>query len=344
MLNIRDEGIILEPTGNLFESASVFNPAVIQVGDTVHVFYRAMDNRDYSSVGHATFTPDLKLLNRLDHPVLVPEHYWEIHGVEDPRIVTIDGTYYLTYVAYDGKTAKSAYGTSTDLVTFTKHGLLTPGISYRQIASLFSQLPLSPGYLRFTKYFLDNGGGTSTLIEKNVMLFPKKINGKFALLHRVHPGIQLMLFDDFRELTNDFWLRYLSELDRWIVLDPKYPWEGENIGAGPPPIETEKGWLLIYNGRSQVGKNLSYTVGAALLDRDDPTKVLGRLKMPLFVPKEKWEKTGRINNVVFATGAYLNGGWLYILYGAGDTRIGAKSLVLSDLLDALATKGQAFRG
>jgi predicted GH43/DUF377 family glycosyl hydrolase len=344
MVPIRHEGNILEPTANLFESASVCNPAVIRVADTVHVFYRAMDPGDYSSVGHATFRPDLTLRKRLDHPVIVPEHYWEIHGIEDPRIVAIDDTYYLTYVAYDGKTAKIAYATSTDLMTFTKHGLISPAIPYSHIVSLLSPLPINPEYVRFAQYFLDNGGATSTLIEKNAMLFPKKINGKLAMLHRVHPGIQMILFDDFSQLSHDFWLRHLAELDQWVIMDPKYPWEGETINAGPPPIETEGGWLLIYNGRSQVAGNLSYAVGAALLDRDDPTKVLARLTQPLFVPKEEWEKVGRVNNVVFTTGTYMNGDRLYILYGAADTRIGAKSLLLSDLLSALATKGSAFRG
>ncbi len=351
MLSIRDEGIILEPTAHSFESASVFNPAVIRTDNTVHVFYRAMDTYDVSSVGYASFSPDLTLRSRFDHPVLVPQEPWEKHGVEDPRIVAIDGTFYLTYVAYDGAEAKVAYATSTDLVTFTKHGLISPTIPYREIIPLMSPIPLHSEYLRFAEYFRDNNGEDCNLIEKNAMLFPKKIHGKFAMLHRIHPGIQMILFDDFSQLTNDFWRSYLTELSQWVVLDPKYSWEGQNIGAGPPPVETEAGWLLLYNCRHQIqGKraftgilDLSYAVGAALLDRDDPTKVLARLSEPLFVPKEEWEKVGRVNNVVFATGTYMEGDRLYILYGAADKRIGAKSLLLSDFLSALASQEHVLR-
>lgn len=343
MVSIHDEGIVLEPTDNPFESASVLNPAVIRVGNTVHVFYRAMDANDVSTVGYATFGPDLTLHHRLDHPVLVPEHPWEKHGLEDPRVVVIDGTYYFTYVAYDGEEAKVAYATSSDLFTFTKHGLISPTIPYSEIMSIFSTLPINPEYLRFARFFRDTGGGAFNLIEKNAVLFPKKINGKFALLHRIHPGIQIILFDDFSQLTNDFWRACLGELPKWIVLEPKYPWEGQNIGAGPPPIPTDAGWLLLYNSRNQrQGKrsfteteDLAYSIGAALLDFENPTKVLARLPEPLFVPKEEWEKVGRVNNVVFVTGTYLDADRLYILYGAADKRIGAKSLKLTDLLDAL---------
>lgn len=343
MIDIRDHGIILKPISNRFESGSVFNPAVIRTGDIVHVLYRAMDKSDVSSIGYAAFSPDLTILQRLDHPIMVPENPWEKHGTEDPRIVAIDGIYYLTYVAYDGKEAKVAYATSSDLVHFTKHGLITPTIPYREVGSIFEKLSVNPEYLRFAGFFLETGGKDSNLIEKNAMLFPKKMNGKFAMLHRIHPGIQLILFDDFAELTDDYWRLYLEQLDKWIVLEPQYPWEGQNLGAGPPPIETEKGWLLLYNCRYQAeGKrsfteteHLAYAVGAALLDSDDPTKVLARLPQPLFVPKEDWEKVGRVNNVVFATGTYVDGGRLYILYGAADRCIGAKSLILSDLLDEL---------
>ena len=118
-------------------------------------------------------------------------------------------------------------------------------------------------------------------------------------------------------------------------MDPVYPFESEKIGLGAPPIETSEGWLLITQGVEDTPDGLIYHAGAALLNLDNPLKVIGRLKEPLFSPKESWEKVGRVNNVVFPSGAIVKNDRLYIYYGAADTYIGAKSLELKELLEEL---------
>ena len=142
-------------------------------------------------------------------------------------------------------------------------------------------------------------------------------------------------FDNFLDLTEDYWKEHLRNLGSHIVLDPEYRFESRNIGGGCPPIETKEGWLLIYHGVEDALQGRTYHAGAALLDLDNPTKVIGRLKQPLFSPVEPWEKQGDVNNVVFPTGTILREGRLFIYYGAADKLIAAKSLEMEELLREL---------
>jgi len=124
----------------------------------------------------------------------------------------------------------------------------------------------------------------------------------------------------------------LKELEKYIVLEPKFQFENQYIGGGCPPIETKNGWLIIYHavGRTDFGK--TYHACAALLDLKNPLKVLGRLTKPLFSPIAPWEKSGITDNVVFPTGAVVRDKRLYIYYGAVDKLIAAKSINLTELL------------
>jgi predicted GH43/DUF377 family glycosyl hydrolase len=173
------------------------------------------------------------------------------------------------------------------------------------------------------------------LFEKDASLFPQKFNHKFALLHRILPGIQIVYFNNFSELTEDRWRDYLKNLGDFIVLDPLFWFENRNIGGGCPPIETKDGWLIIYHAVEDTPFGKIYHVSAALLDLKNPLKVLGRLKEPLFSPKASWEKSGVTNNVVFPTGAVVRDKRLYIYYGAADKLIAAKSVNLTELLTEL---------
>jgi predicted GH43/DUF377 family glycosyl hydrolase len=167
------------------------------------------------------------------------------------------------------------------------------------------------------------------------MFFPKKIDGKFALLHRILPDIQLMYFKDFKDLTLDFWEDYFKTLCNHIVLESKHWYETRNIGGGAPPIETKKGWLIIYHAVDDMDCGRTYRAGAALLDKKDPTKVLGHLHHPLFSPEKDWELKGVVNQVVFPTGTAIFGKKLYIYYGAADKYIAAASVDLDKLLKSL---------
>ena len=173
------------------------------------------------------------------------------------------------------------------------------------------------------------------LWEKDAFIFPKKFNNKFALVHRILPGIQVIYFDDFKDLTDNYWREYLRNLGSYILLESKYRFESRNIGGGCPPIETKEGWLLIYHAVEDSLQGRIYHAAAVLLDLDDPAKVIGRMKRPLFSPTEMWEKRGDVDNVVFPTGTVLKDNRLYIYYGAADKLIAAKSVDMNELLTEL---------
>lgn len=340
MINIKDEGIVLEKTDLAFENKAVLNPTCIQIGDITHMYYRAVSSENVSSIGYCRLK-DNKVIERFDKPVLFPEFDYEVKGVEDPRVTYLDGIYYLFYTAYDGKDALIAYATSKDLVHFVKEGVISPRISYDKAEDIFRETGIEKRYTMYERVYREKEGEDVLLFEKDASLFPRKINGKFALLHRVLPGIQIIYFDKFSDLTDENWRDYFKNFGKFIVLDPLYGFESLKIGGGVPPIETEEGWLIIYHSVEDTPEGEVYHAAAALLDRDNPLKVLGRLKEPLFSPKETWEKNGVVNQVVFPTGTVIKEGRLYIYYGAADTRIGAKSLLLRDLLDELINNSQA---
>ena len=331
MLKITDEGIILEKTDLAFENKAVLNPACIQVGEITHMYYRAVDQNDISSIGYAQLV-DNKVVKRLDKPVLSPETNYEKMGIEDPRITYLDGTYYLFFTAYDGKNALIEYATSSDLTHFEKHGLISPRFSYDEAEDIFRWSGIKERYSMFEILYKEKEGKTVKLFEKDSSLFPQKIGGKFALLHRVLPGIQVIYFDNFSNLTDNHWRDYLKNLGSFIVLDPLYWFESRNVGGGAPPIETEEGWLIIYHAVEDTPLGKIYHAAAALLDLGNPLKVLGRLSDPLFSPNAPWEKRGIVDNVVFPTGAVVKNERLYVYYGAADKLIAAKSVDLAELL------------
>ena len=334
MITIKNEGIILEKTNLAFENKGVLNPACIQVGDITHMFYRAINYNDISSIGYCQLK-DNKVVKRLAEPVIFPEYDYEKKGVEDPRITLLEGLYYLFYTAYDGKNALIAYATSKDLIHFVKQGSVSPKISYDEAEDIFRKSKVREKYTLFEMSFKEREGKDVLLFEKDACLFPKKFDHKFALLHRILPGIQLVCFDNFSELTDDRWRDYFKNLGDFIVLDPLYMFESRNIGGGCPPIETKDGWLIIYHAVEDTPLGKVYHASAALLDLRNPLKVLGRLKEPLFSPQASWEKIGVINNVVFPTGAVVRDMRLFIYYGAADKLIAAKSVDLAELLTEL---------
>ena len=331
MLKIKDEGIILKKTNLEFENKAVLNPACIQVDDITHMFYRAVNHNDISSIGYCQLI-DNKVVKRLKEPVLFPEYDYEKKGVEDPRITLLEGTYYLFYTAHDGKNALISYATSKDLVHFVKQGIISPKISYDEAEDIFRGSGIRERYTMFEMFYKERGGKDILLFEKDAALFPRKFGSKFALLHRILPGIQIVYFNNFSELTEDRWRNYFKNLGDFIVLDPLFWFENRNIGGGCPPIETKDGWLIIYHAVEDTPFGKIYHASAALLDLKNPLKVLGRLTEPLFSPKASWEKSGVVDNVVFPTGGVVRDKRLCIYYGAADKLIAAKSINLTELL------------
>ncbi|MPM17111.1 4-O-beta-D-mannosyl-D-glucose phosphorylase [bioreactor metagenome] len=338
MFKVKNEGILLEKTGLDFENDGVLNPAVMQDGNTIHMFYRAVSKGNFSTIGYCRLDGPLKVCERNDRPLIIPESDYESHGVEDARIVKIDDLYYLTYTAYDGINAQGALAISADLVHFEKKGIIVAPVSYVEFVFLLeSAPPVQRKYYRnhLFYYQVENIKNKILLWDKNVIFFPRKINGKFCFLHRIRPGIQIVEVNELSELTHEWWRQYFMTLPEHIVMDPRFKHESQYIGGGCPPIETKSGWLLIYHGVEKTSRGLVYSACAALLDLNDPSKELARLPAPLFTPQLDWEISGVINNVVFPTGTALFDETLYIYYGAADERIGCVSLCLSDLINEL---------
>lgn len=339
MVLVKRHGILLEPTNLKFENKGVFNPTCIIKGGQVHMFYRAWGKNNRSTIGYCKLDGPLKVVERAKKPLLFPEFEYE-KNLEDPRIVFLDDLYYLTYIAYDGKNVRIAYATSKDLKKFDKKGIISPEITYDEAEDIFRscQYKLKERYFLFESYFKDIVGKDVLLWDKDAFLFPKKIDGKFALIHRILPDMQVIYFKNFKDLTLNYWKRYFKRLSDFVVLESKYWYESRNIGGGCPPVETDKGWLLIYHAVDDMYSGKVYRVGAALLDKKNPTKLIGHLKEPLFSPEEVWEKKGNVNNVIFPAGAAVFGEKLYIYYGAADKYIATASVNLNALLNELLKK------
>lgn len=338
MVEVKKEGIILEKTQLGFEDDGVFNPAVIKEGNSVHMFYRAVRKGNYSTVGYCRLEGPLKVVERYDKPVLFPQFDYEIQGVEDPRIVKIDDTYYLSYCTHDDLNALGAVATSKDMIEWTKQGIITPMLTYDEFKLLTDvNQGLNEKYLRYygdykLRGFLDK---KLYLWDKNIIFFPRRINGQLVYLHRIRPGIQIVKVNSLDELTKPFWEKYMLDFKNNIVIDGKYQHESSYIGGGAPPIETKDGWVMIYHGVSDTPKGYCYTACAALLDLENPQKEISRLKVPLFTPENEWELEGVVNNVVFPTGTAMFDERLYIYYGAADAKIAVASLNFNDLVTEL---------
>ena len=339
MIQVKKEGILLEKTALEFENEAVLNPATIREADNVHLFYRAVSNGNYSSIGYCKLAGPSTVVERSVKPILFPELPYESHGVEDPRIVKIEDLYYLTYTAFDGVNALGALAISKDLIHFDKLGLIVPQITYEDFIGLAEiKKEINTKYLRYnTNKGVEETQGKKVLVwDKNVIFFPRKINNKLYFLHRIKPDIQIIVaINDLKELTDEFWRNYFLHLSDFIFMSPKYDHEVNYIGGGCPPIETDKGWLLIYHGVHDTVQGFVYSACAALLDLQDPQKEIARLPYPLFKPELGWEKRGEVNNVCFPTGTALFDDTLYIYYGAADSVIAYASVSLSGLLKEL---------
>lgn len=337
MLTVEELGPILRPTSNLFENKAVLNPAVYQEGETVHIFYRAIDeDEDKSRIGYAKLNGPLRVVERWNRSILERDALYEVMGCEDPRIVEIEKKFYMTYTAHDGKNAVIALATSQDLKTWKKEGIISPQITYDEVGEILRQEHLKDQYAMFESFYEEFGGRDILLWEKDAVLFPEKINGKFALLHRILPDIQVVYFDNFEQLkSRDFWIEYLNRLNEFVVLENRYWFETRHIGGGAPPIRTKDGWLFLLHSVEETNHGRVYRASAALLDINNPQKVLGRLKEPLFGPNKEWDKVGIVSNVVFPTGTAIFGENLYIYYGAADHLIAVAKTNLNELIEEL---------
>jgi predicted GH43/DUF377 family glycosyl hydrolase len=156
--------------------------------------------------------------------------------------------------------------------------------------------------------------------NKDASLFPEKINSQYVMLHRRPPNIWLAYSDSLRGWNNHTMLMETS---------PGFTWESEKIGIAGPPIKTKDGWLLIYHGVSQ---DEHYSLGIAMLDLDDPSRVIARQATPILEPELAWETNGHVPYVVFSCGQVVINDELYVYYGGADTVIGVASVNIDEIV------------
>jgi beta-1,2-mannosidase len=279
---------ILEPQRSGIEVAGVFNPAVVKHEGRYVMLYRAQDAQKTSRIGRATSADGIHFERDLE-PALVPEaEYERAGGVEDPRLVKIGDTFYLTYTAYDGKDAQLALATSTDLRRWQRRGVIMPA----------------------------NRGRWNVHWTKSGAILDERINGKYWMYYMADPA---GAYDQTGVAWSDDLLHWTEALDAPVLARRPGRFDSRVVEPGPPPVLTPEGILLIYNGADD---GLVYRTGWALFDGKDPTRVLARSDTPIFVPERPWEIAGQVPNVVFVEGLVREGArWLFY-YGAADTRVG----------------------
>lgn len=226
-------------------------------------------------------------------PALFPDNPSEVFGLEDPRVTEIDGVYYIAYKSIEPNGITSSLATTTDFVHFEKKGII------------------------FVPENLD------------VCIFPEKVNGRYAAIHRPVPRMIG---------APNMWLSYSHDMIYWgdhhflMGVQPG-KWDGGRVGGGAVPFKTERGWLEIYHAATPGDV---YCLGAALLDLDEPHKVIARSQQPILVPEAPYETNGFFGNVVFTCGAIVDGDRLDVYYGAADTVMAAAEFSVSEILDSLA--------
>jgi predicted GH43/DUF377 family glycosyl hydrolase len=295
---------ILTPTSNWWETAATFNPGATIYQGKVVLLYRAIGGDGLSRFGLAE-SGDGFNFQRFEDPVLEGEltNPYERLGVEDPRIVQIEETYYITF------TAASVY--EAWVYQQQKHA---PSLSHHAPWRIRPTLVTTKDFKAFKRQGI--------LLEtdtKNATLFPEKISGQYCLVHRIYPNM---------------YLTFSPALKDWrvgqILISPREGfWDSERVGLGAQPIKTEKGWLLFYHGTN---KDRVYRLGLLLLDLKDPAKVLYRSDRPILEPQETYEKEGLTPNVVFTCGAVEKDGQYLVYYGAADKVIGLATIGKEKLL------------
>ncbi len=329
MIRVKKEGVILKPTKETFENLSVFNPGILQDGNTVHVIYRAIDKNHKSCLGYARLDGPTKVIERWKKPFLYPRYKYESMGIEDARLTKIDDTIYMTYVVHDGKNAMTAYRSGKNIFKLKKGGIISPQLSYNKVGKLFGYTQLKDDYYTFKSYYTDYVDKDVIVWDKDGFLFPEKVNNKYVFMHRILPDIQIASAKHMYMFeTKQYWERNIKKLADHVVMEPEQGWETRHIGGGAPPVKTKYGWLLLYHGVEPRNHGRIYRAGAALLDLKDPTKVIARTKEPFMTPDKTYESKGHVNNVVFPTGTAIFKDRLFIYYGTADSKIAVASVNL----------------
>jgi predicted GH43/DUF377 family glycosyl hydrolase len=287
---------ILAPQGDGFESAGTFNPAVVLKDNKFVMLYRAQDSKGASSLGYASSDDGIHFVRRAEPVMRAEAPYEKGGGVEDPRVVKIGQTYYLTYTGYnnlDGagpgdKDAQLCLATSVDLLHWTRQGIIMP--AYK--------------------------GNWNVGWTKSGAIVPTKIGGKYWMYYLADARGQS---SQMGVASSSDLIHWTDALDHPILSSRAGSFDSRVVEPGPPPVVVSQGIFLIYNGADD---KLVYSTGWVLFDKKDPTKVLARSQEPIFKPGPAWEKVGQVPNVVFVEGMVRDAKrWLFY-YGGADKYVG----------------------
>jgi predicted GH43/DUF377 family glycosyl hydrolase len=290
-----------------YPANTVFNPGATLLPDgTTLLLCRVEDRRGHSHLSVARSANGIDGWKIDPEPTFSPdpEHFpEEVWGIEDPRITFLPelDQYAIVYTAY------SRVG---------------PGVS----------LALTKDFINFERY-----GMIMAPEDKDAALFPRRIGGKWVLIHRPvsSPGAHM-------------WMSYSPDLRHWgnhkLMLQARYGawWDANKIGLSPPPIETSQGWLVIYHGVRQTSGGPLYRLGVALFDLNEPDRCIKRGSEWVFGPEESYERRGDVDNVVFPCGWTVapDGDTINLYYGAADTSIALAIGSIRAILDWLEQHGR----
>ncbi len=313
---------IMEPNNNEWESWQTFNPATIYLNKKVHFLYRAIGEQGLSVFGYASSKNGIHISERLKSPAfaikqdflktLKTNYCLNYHsggsfaGCEDPRLVCIDNTVYLIFTTFS---------------------------NWSQLRITLTSIPkkdfLNKNWDKWKKPVFISAPNE---IHKNWVLFPEKINGKFAILHSISPNIQIEYFDSLDELDGKTFIK--SSYARTPLQNG---WEAYLRGVGPSPIKTSKGWLVLYHAEDK-NDSSKYKLGAMILDFKDPTKILYKAKEPVLEPNRPYENNGFKSGIVYSCGAVVIDKTLFVYYGGADTVVCVATQNLEEFIKALTQK------
>lgn len=314
---------IIEPNANLhFESKATFNPSAIIDGDTVRLVYRAIGEGDFSVLGYATSKDGLNFKKESSEAIYAhssDRNFSETTskidyisgggwsgGCEDPRLTLLDGTVYMTYTAFDGWNSVRIALTSISLDDLRN-------MRWKWKKPVLISAPDE--------------------LNKNWVIFPKKINGKFAILHSISPHI---LIEYVKDLSIFDGKNFIHSIHRD---SPAWQLRDKNIrGVGPAPIWTKYGWIILYHGTEEHDSN-KYKLFAMILDLKDPTKILYRASKPILEPETPYENMGYKWGIVYSCGAVVKNGKLFVYYGGADTVVAVATVDLESFIKTRISSG-----
>jgi predicted GH43/DUF377 family glycosyl hydrolase len=288
---------ILEPNKkNSWENYAVFNAAAIYGNSQVHIVYRAMGTDCISRLGYATSNDGFTITERLDEPIFLPATHAERDGCEDPRLTLIGDQCLMAYTAYRNHDFPVIFQIS--LTSIGLNDMLNRQWNWKERILPFPNVR-----------------------NKDALILPRKVDGKYVMFHRIEPSICVAYSEDLKQ-----WHGFKS------IMEPRDGmWDSLKIGAAGTPIELNEGYLFIYHG---VDHEKHYSLGAALLDKDNPEKILYRTEKPILTPCEGYECVGQVPNVVFSCGNVLLDDQVIVYYGGADSVLCAANYELNELLPA----------